>query len=104
MEARRLALPLVVLVYLALDFANPLMPGAVSFGEASVEIMNGDRARVGQLPAPAEPTGPIPAGPGAREIAAAPARPAPETGRRRPRWRPALRRIRLEPPPPGEDH
>ena len=34
MEGRQLALPLFLLVYVSLDFANPLMPGAVSFVEA----------------------------------------------------------------------
>jgi hypothetical protein len=36
---------ILVLVYVTLDFANPLMPGAVSFDRGSVEIVQGDRAR-----------------------------------------------------------
>lgn len=43
MDARRLALLLVV--YLTLDFANPLMPGAVRFEGGSVEAVRADRAR-----------------------------------------------------------
>lgn len=34
MEGRRLGLPLFLLVYVSLDLAHPLMPGAVSFVEA----------------------------------------------------------------------
>jgi hypothetical protein len=36
---------LLVLVYVTLDFANPLMPGAVSFDRGSVDVVQGDRAR-----------------------------------------------------------
>jgi hypothetical protein len=55
MSASRLALLLVV--YVALDFANPLMPGAVSFEGGSVEAVDADGAR------PAVPVvdlGPVP--------------------------------------------
>src|SRR5437867_12020445 len=34
---RRRVLVLLLLLYCSLDFANPLMPGAVSFGEGSVD-------------------------------------------------------------------
>jgi hypothetical protein len=44
----RRRVPLLVLIYVTLDFANPLMPGAVSFEGGSVEVVPGDRtARVG---------------------------------------------------------
>jgi hypothetical protein len=36
---------LLLLVYLTLDFANPLMPGAVQFHGGSVEVVQADRAR-----------------------------------------------------------
>lgn len=36
MEGHRLGLPPFLLVYVSLDLANPLMPGAVSFVGASV--------------------------------------------------------------------
>jgi hypothetical protein len=34
-----------LLIYVALDFANPLMPGAVTFADGSVEMVPGDRER-----------------------------------------------------------
>ena len=49
-------LPLLVLLYVVLDFANPLMPGAVRFESGSVESVQADRAgrEVGAVvPAPA---------------------------------------------------
>lgn len=36
--------PALLLVYVTLDFANPLMPGAVRFEEGSVEVVQADRA------------------------------------------------------------
>lgn len=50
MAARRLAL--LLLLYVSLDVANPLMPGAVQFVDGSVEVVQGDRARPGSLCAP----------------------------------------------------
>jgi hypothetical protein len=38
-----LRLPLLVLVYVTLDFANPLMPGAVRFEAGAVESVQADR-------------------------------------------------------------
>jgi hypothetical protein len=50
----RRRVPLLVLIYVTLDFANPLMPGAVSFEGGSVEVVPGDRtARVGVSAMPA---------------------------------------------------
>jgi hypothetical protein len=43
MTARRVSF--LVLAYVTLDFANPLMPGAVSFDRGAVEIVQADRAR-----------------------------------------------------------
>jgi hypothetical protein len=43
MAASRVSL--LLLVYITLDFANPLMPGAVSFDGGTVEVVQGDRAR-----------------------------------------------------------
>lgn len=37
-------LPMLVLLYVVLDFANPLMPGAVRFEGGSVEFVQADRA------------------------------------------------------------
>jgi hypothetical protein len=48
MPARRLALLLVL--YFALDFANPLMPGAVQFVDGSVEVVHADRIRPESVP------------------------------------------------------
>lgn len=43
MDARRLTLFL--FVYVTLDFANPLMPGAVRFDGGSVDAVHAERAR-----------------------------------------------------------
>jgi hypothetical protein len=43
MDASRLAL--LLLVYVTLDFANPLMPGAVRFDDGSVDVVHADRTR-----------------------------------------------------------
>lgn len=51
MDASRLAL--LLLVYVTLDFANPLMPGAVRFDGGSVDAVHADRGR------PATPASPI---------------------------------------------
>jgi hypothetical protein len=36
-------LPTLLLLYVTLDFANPLMPGAVRFEAGSIEVVQGDR-------------------------------------------------------------
>jgi hypothetical protein len=41
--AMRWRFPTLVLLYVTLDFANPLMPGAVSFEAGSIEVVQGDR-------------------------------------------------------------
>jgi hypothetical protein len=46
-------LPLLVLLYVGLDFANPLMPGAVRFEGGGVECVQADR--VARAAAPALP-------------------------------------------------
>ena len=49
-------LPLLLLLYVTLDFANPLMPGAVRFEAGSVEVVQADRiarAAVAAMPAQA---------------------------------------------------
>lgn len=43
----RSRLALLLLVYVTLDFANPLMPGAVRFDRGSVDVVQGDRTRAG---------------------------------------------------------
>lgn len=49
-------LVLLLLVYVAVDFANPLMPGAVSFNpDDSVEGVRASQARVGDAPVMAVP-------------------------------------------------
>ncbi|MGH7277878.1 MAG: hypothetical protein ACREJG_04245 [Candidatus Rokuibacteriota bacterium] len=66
---RPLRLALLLAVYVALDFSNPLMPGAVSFGaEESVEARQADRLRG------ADALGPLPLAPaGDRVVAIEPA-------------------------------
>ena len=43
--------PLLLLLYVTLDFANPLMPGAVRFEAGSIEVVPGDRAARAASPA-----------------------------------------------------
>jgi hypothetical protein len=50
MRFRRVTL--LVVIYLALDFANPMMPGAVQLVEESIEIVPGCQARTAEDPAP----------------------------------------------------
>jgi hypothetical protein len=50
--------PLLVLLYVTLDFANPLMPGAVRFEAGTVESVQADRVTrlsAAVMPAPAAP-------------------------------------------------
>ena len=56
MRLRRIT-PLVVL-YLALDFANPMMPGAVQLIGGFLETVAGCQARTAEAPAPAITTVP----------------------------------------------
>ncbi len=51
---------LLLLLYVSLDLANPLMPGALHFVDGSVEAVEADRARPGDMWAPA-PTAEVPA-------------------------------------------
>jgi hypothetical protein len=44
---------LLVVVYVALDFANPMMPGAVQFAGGSFETVAGCQARSAEVPEPA---------------------------------------------------
>lgn len=109
MAAMRRQLFLLVLAYVTLDFANPLMPGAVTFSAGSVEVVQADRtarmarpeAAQARLPA-ALPTWT------ATPSAAQPARPVPAstpapvaTGRSARRTSPPSD---LTPPPSSEDH
>jgi hypothetical protein len=95
---------LALLAYVALDFANPLMPGAVSFDlSASIEGVHGHRLRADGSVTP------VAAAP--RPLALAidrPARPRlPETTPavgREPISPPRFRAPSTEPPPPSEDH
>jgi hypothetical protein len=51
-------IPLLVLLYMTLDFANPLMPGAVRFEAGAVESVQADRVTrvaVVVMPAPCAP-------------------------------------------------
>ena len=50
MSARRFSL--LLLLYVSLDVANPLMPGAVQFVDGSVEVIQADRARAESIVAP----------------------------------------------------
>ncbi len=101
--------PLLLLLYVTLDFANPLMPGAVSFEAGSIEVVQGDRTARPARPA-AVPVRLVTVCPswGAVPIGATLARPA--SLPLRPSSR-AFRAVRRAPPPhfsaapsPSEDH
>lgn len=94
-------------VYVTLDVANPLMPGAVRFEEGAIRAVQADRpsrpllpvvpaVRTGQPLRPAAPLAEVtPATPSfARPIPAAPSRLVRRVGPSR----------RDAPPPPAEDH
>ena len=100
---------LLVLVYVTLDFANPLMPGAVTFAAGSFEVVQADRTTraVRSEAAPARPPAPLPAWTAAswdaaleRPGQASAPRPV-VTGRRVRRTPPSSD---LAPRPPSEDH
>ena len=102
-------LPLLLLLYVTLDFANPLMPGAVSFEAGSIEVVQGDRTARAARPA-AAPAGLVTEFPiwGVVPMDATLARPA--SLPLRPSSR-ALRAVRRAPPQhfsaapsPSEDH
>lgn len=86
----RLRLALLFAVYLSLDFSNPLMPGAVTFGagETSVEARHGERPRVTDV-APAPLPSPV-APPSTLELRSAPIRPSSREASRV--WQACLRR------------
>jgi hypothetical protein len=104
MDPSRLAF--LLLVYVTLDFANPLMPGAVHFEGGSVDAVQADRAR------PVTPAAPVSLQPSPEPVIdrvayiRAPDRPSPIPEPRRY----AVTRIRRAPapsadPPAGsEDH
>jgi hypothetical protein len=92
-------------LYACLDFANPLMPGAVHFVHGVVTVVDGAR------PAPVKPlialsTSPrediAPAGEQATDLRHAAGGIVPTRSWRSPPRRPTHRA--LEPPPVGEDH
>jgi hypothetical protein len=98
---RRCRLALLLLLYVALDFSNPLMPGAVSFDlSESVEGVHAVRPRI---EAPSVAIAPL--------LIVVP-EPLPVLVRAAPRPGPVVRaphhrrvfRLRGALPPPGEDH
>ena len=104
MRGSRLALLLIL--YVSLDFANPMMPGAVSFDpDDSVEAVRPDRSRADGDAAPEAP-GPAPERPEPGLLVRLAARPAP--GIVPPRRAPVLPRFRParspDPAPGSDDH
>lgn len=57
-------LSVLVILYVAADFANPLMPGAVTFLDGSVQAVHVERARFAEVP----PALPAPASCGRVEV------------------------------------
>jgi hypothetical protein len=109
MPAMRRQLFLLVLGYVTLDFANPLMPGAVTFAAGSVEVVQADRtarmARPAAVPArlpAALPTWTATLWDATPTRTAPASTPAPvATGRSARRAPPPSD---FAPPPPSEDH
>jgi hypothetical protein len=100
--------PTLLLVYVTLDFANPLMPGAVSFAGGSIEVVQGDRTtRAVRTAAPAR----LVATPPTSSVVAVDATLA-RSDRSHPLGRPQVRRRACRsslphctvPPSPSEDH
>jgi len=103
MKGRTLALFL--LVYLSLDVANPFMPGAVTFVDGRLEVIDAGRPARTDLPVLNGPSAARPSR-GEPALTRPPARLAP-TGERPPRWRiPARRGLALAPEPAlsSDDH
>jgi hypothetical protein len=97
---------LLFLLYVALDFANPLMPGAVNFdAETSVEAARLERVRSCRVAEVAMPAaGPPPVVPGlAPAPESHPARPAPPRPTRRLAAPPRSGPTAESPSPPGDD-
>lgn len=103
MTARRLAL--LLSLYVSLDVANPLMPGAVQFVDGSVEVVQAERARSESLSAPA-PLVRLPTLERPQVAVQAPPRSHPITVDRRQALRPVRRPSDASsaPPSPSEDH
>jgi hypothetical protein len=97
-------LPVVLVLYVAADFANPLMPGAVSFTDGLIQAVRAERARPADLP------GDLPGLPvlaGAEPVSPDVSDPRPTPVRAAARWLAPVRRAaarRRAPPPPVEDH
>jgi len=98
------SLVLFLLVYLALDLGNPFMPGAVTFVDGRLEVIDAGRPPGGELPMP---DGISEAAARLREPAAVrPSRPPAPGERLRRWWAPARRASSIvpKPAPSSEDH
>lgn len=98
-------LTLALLAYVALDFANPLMPGAVDLVAGSVAAVRPDRARTDDRTVVESPTprGEPPA-PAAPPRQARPVTPAPVPRRQRGTVRHRWPTSRPVPAPAADDH
>jgi hypothetical protein len=97
------ALVLSLLLYLSLDLGNPLMPGAVTFVDGSLRVVDAGRPAAIDLPA----AGRIEACQSLVAPAPAPPSPCPTAGVRGHRWWipfPRMRPLAPEAPPASEDH
>jgi hypothetical protein len=100
MQGRYLALSL--LLYLSLDVGNPFMPGAVTFVEGSLEVVDAGRPARADLPMP-----PVAANAGTPREEPTLGRPAPAVAGSRPRTRVVARRVVAaisDPAPASDDH
>jgi hypothetical protein len=98
------ALVLSLLVYLSLDLANPLMPGAVAFVDGSLRVVDAGRVLAVDLPAPAISMegGPSPVAPAPSRLLS-----CPTAGALGHRWWipcPRMRPLAPEAPSASEDH
>lgn len=99
-------LSVVLILYVAADFANPLMPGAVTFLDGSVEAVHVERARFADV----TPVMPVLASRERIEVVRLPRHAPPHPTPVPPAawlWLAPVRRavlVRSGPPPPSEDH
>ena len=105
----RRCLPWLLLLYATLDFANPLMPGAVGFAGGSVEVVPADRlprSGASALPGPAVWVLPDAVVPSVAAALARPTmtRPAPRPPRHDARRAAPARRHDFRPLSPSDDH
>jgi hypothetical protein len=102
MKGRSLAL--LFLVYLSLDVANPFMPGAVTFFEGSLEVVDAGRPARSDLPMPCPAA--HPGAPSDERVLSPRSAGVAEAAPRRRRWMPVRRSVvpASDAAPTSDDH